>query len=158
MVLREPKRSRGSSVEGILLEQAPLPWKLYLWLCWELSGQGYSPVLAVVQICRAPHICLPFHCMPCVVSIVGFCHSMFISVDSFEFLCSNLTFINMQLIQSSSLLFHGEAVWHKLQKIPSPCHLMLYSCSRIFPSFFCMFLPFCYLVCEVSVLFYFAFQ
>lgn len=63
------------------------------------------------------------------------------SVDSFGFLCSHLTFINMQLIQSSSLLFHGETVWHKLEKkhLPSLYHLMLYSCSRVFPSLFCMF-------------------
>lgn len=81
------------------------------------------------------------------------------SVGSFEFLCSNVTFINMQLIQSSSLLFHGETAWHKSEKMSSAlCHLMLYSCSRVFPSLFCMFLPLCYLVCEVSVLFYFAFQ
>lgn len=31
---------RGSSVEGIVLEQVPLTWELYHWLCWGLSGQG----------------------------------------------------------------------------------------------------------------------
>lgn len=54
----------------------------------------------------------------------GFCYGILSqhlssSVGSFEFLCSNLTFINMQLIQSSSLLFHGETAWHKLEKISS---------------------------------------
>lgn len=68
------------------------------------------------------------------------------SVDPFEFLCSNLTFINAQLIQSSSLLFHGETVWYRLEKIS--CLPVLFDVVWLFQSF-----PFFFLNVFAFVLF-----
>lgn len=82
---------------------------------------------------QVPQIRLSFHSMPHAVSIVGLSQRPSESVDSFEFLCSNITFINMQLMQSSSLFFHWETAWHKLEKISSLP--VLFDVVQLFQSF-----------------------
>lgn len=89
----------------------------------DLQSTSHTPAISPYATCG-------FHC-----GILS--QRLSSSVDSFEFLCSNLMFINMQLIQSSLLLFHGEIAWHKLEKISSLPHAVW--CCTAVPEFSLLF-------------------